>query len=232
MSREIKDYPLVSVYKTVADTTAMEEIPILQALFKINNGTYKHLVQPLTNLYAQGKFEEYAELKKKLPSFITAGTFVGGRKAENLNQYSNYIILDIDKLPVENIEDVKNKICEVPFTFACFISPSGVGLKIIIKVSSKPTEHLLAFNQLKVIYENALGIDIDKSGKDINRLCFFSADSCIKINYDAKIYLVQYDAPVQATIAPVAQRVQQQQSAQKHGVPRKRTQCHQHCVDH
>ena len=208
MSREIKDYPLVSLYKTVMDTTAFEQNPVLQVLFKINNGTYRHLVDPATKAYQEGKADVYAELKKKIPSFIISGTYEGGRKAENLKEYSGYIILDIDKLPKDEIKNYKQKIAEVPFTFACFISPSGVGLKIIIKISSNPTEHLQAFNQLKAIYEKATGVEIDKSGKDINRLCFFSCDSNIVINYEAQKYLVQHEEVKQTTIAPVPQFTQ------------------------
>ena len=48
MSKDIKDYPLVSLYKTVMDTTAFEQNPVLQVLFKINNCTYRHLVEPAT----------------------------------------------------------------------------------------------------------------------------------------------------------------------------------------
>ncbi|QQR94790.1 MAG: hypothetical protein IPJ93_13585 [Bacteroidota bacterium] len=104
---------------------------------------------------------------------------------------------------------INKKIAEVPFfTFACFISPSGVGLKIIVKVSSNPAEHLQAYNQLKAIYEKATGVEIDKSGKDITRLCFFSCDSSIVINYEAQKYLVQHEEVKQTTIAPVQQFTQ------------------------
>ena len=208
MSKDIKDYPLVSLYKTVMDTTAFEQNPVLQVLFKINNGTYRHLVEPATKAFQEGNAELYAELKKKIPSFIISGTYEGGRKAENLKDYSGYIILDIDKLPKDEIKNYKQKIAEVPFTFACFISPSGVGLKIIVKVSSKPADHLQAFNQLKAIYEKATGVEIDKSGKDINRLCFFSCDSNIVINYEAQKYLVQHEEVKQTTIAPMQQFTQ------------------------
>lgn len=208
MSKDIKDYPLVSLYKTVMDTTAFEQNPVLQVLFKINNCTYRHLVEPATKAFQEGNAELYAELKKKIPSFIISGTYEGGRKAENLKDYSGYLILDIDKLPKDEIKNYKQKIAEVPFTFACFISPSGVGLKIIVKVSSNPAQHLQAFNQLKAIYEKATGVEIDKSGKDINRLCFFSCDSSIVINYEAQKYLVQHEEVKQTTIAPVQQFTQ------------------------
>lgn len=196
MNKDINAYPKVSLYKTVLDTIPMEENPVLQVLFKINNGTYKHFVDPATKAFQEGNSELYADLKKKIPSFIISGTYEGGRKAENLKQYSGYLILDIDKLPKEEVNNCKQKIAQVPFTFACFISPSGVGLKIIVKVNSKPEEHLQAFNLLKAIYERETGLEIDKSGKDINRLCFFSADSKIVINYEAKTFLLQHQQQV------------------------------------
>lgn len=200
MAEDIIKYPLVSVFKTVTDSTPDEEIPILQSLYKINNGTYRHLINPLQELYAQGNMDAYSEQKKKLPAFTPCGTFEGSRKADNCKAYSQFIILDIDKLNPIDLETIKKKISEVSFTFCCFISPSGCGLKILVRVSSKVTEHQQAFNQLKTLYEKAIGIEIDKSGKDISRLCFYSYDSNIFFNYQSKTFLVQHEQPKQTTI--------------------------------
>lgn len=197
MENKIYKYPLVSVFKNVTDTTPSEEFPILQALYQINNGTHRHLIEPLRKLIAEGNTEAYSETKKKLPSFTPCGNFEGTRKAENLKTYSGFVILDIDKLTPEQVQQVKEKVMASPFTFSVFISPSGNGLKILVRVNSKPGEHATAFNQLKALYEKEIRVEIDKSGKDISRLCFFSYDSKIYINEQARVYMLTHETPAQ-----------------------------------
>lgn len=188
----------MSVFKSVTDTTPSEEFPILQALYQINNGTHRHLIEPLRKLIMEGNTEAYSEAKKKLPSFTPCGTFEGTRKAENIKTYSGFVILDIDKLTPEQVQQVKEKVMASPFTFSAFISPSGNGLKILVRVNSKPGEHAAAFNQLKALYEKEISVEIDKSGKDLSRLCFFSYDSKIYINEQSRVYMLTHE-----TLSPV-----------------------------
>lgn len=206
MQKGISDYPLVSVFKSVTDTTPAEEIPILQALWQINNGTHSHLVEPLRKLLAAGRTDEYAEAKKKLPSFTPCGTFDGSRKADHLKAYSGFAILDIDKLAPDQVQSVKEKVMASSLTFSVFISPSGNGLKILVRVKSKADVHTTVFNQLKRIYEQLAGVEIDKSGKDLSRLCFFSSDSKIHINEQSNYFIPTHEEPptVKTIIRPAS----------------------------
>ena len=77
------------------------------------------------------------------------------------------------------------------YTHACFLSPSGNGLKIIIKVNSNQAQHLSAYLQVAAFYEKKLRIKIDQSGKDITRLCFFSFDKNLFSNPESKEFIVK-----------------------------------------
>ena len=83
--------------------------------------------------------------------------------------------LDYDKL--DNIQDVKSKIISNPYTYAAFVSPSGKGLKVLVKCDNDLSTHTYAFNALRSYYDNLVGCDSDKSVKDVLRLCFVSYDS-------------------------------------------------------
>lgn len=180
------NYPKISVFKKVTDTQPSENMPLLQALTQINNNSHYHLTKECEKLYAAGDKDGYAEMKKKLPAFTPSGIFEPIRKDENLKAYSHFIILDIDKLQPGQVQLMKELIEQIPLTFCTFISPSRCGLKILVRVSSGPEMHQQAFAQLQKIYQNKLGVEIDPSGKNISRLCFFSGDSSIYINEDAK----------------------------------------------
>jgi hypothetical protein len=107
-----------------------------------------------------------------------------------LEEYSNIIILDIDKLQPEQLAKVNHSARQCEFTYACFISPSGNGLKILVKVSSTKAEHKETFLAIQDHYEKLLNLEIDKSGKDITRLCFYSWDENLFINENASTFVI------------------------------------------
>ena len=162
----------VSVFKNFHEVS--ENLALSVILEQIKDGRFKSQILNLRTLLQEGKKAEYDTKKKSLLSFTPSGTFNGHRKLENLIQYSNCIILDVDKLNPEDLAKAKSAAINIPETYACFISPSNNGLKILVKIDSKAEHHKQAFNQVKEHYEQLLKIPIDPSGKDIPRLCFYS----------------------------------------------------------
>ncbi len=195
-----KSYPVVSVYKNILDIIPYEQKPLNEVLTQIHNCVQYSIIDPCRKLYAEGNTDAYSEKKKLLMCFTPSGRFEGGRKAEHFKTYSGFIILDIDKLPLDQLLAIKEKVIAMQLTFCCFISPSGAGLKILVQVSSNEHQHTQAFNQLKNIYEKELQIEIDKSGKDINRLCFYSSDREIYVNEQALIFTPTFELPMKQPI--------------------------------
>ena len=58
----------------------------------------------------------------------------------------------------------------------------------MVKVNSEKENHKTAFLQLQTHFEKLLNVEIDKSGKDITRLCFVSFDPEIYINTNAESF--------------------------------------------
>jgi hypothetical protein len=138
---------------------------------------------------AENKTEAYNKAKKSLPAFTPSGKFVGGRKLEFLANYSSCIILDIDKLSAADLQNAKHLANQSEFTFASFISPSGNGLKILVKINSDKANHKEAFLLVQAHYESILKLEIDKSGKDVTRLCFYSWDENLYLNENATTFV-------------------------------------------
>lgn len=143
---------------------------------EIQEGKYKAEVEQVRQLIMQGNKEEADRLKKLLPAFTPSAVYKGGRKPEFLEMYSQFIILDFDKLLPNELQAAFQKAAAVPYTFSCFRSPGGNGFKILVEVTSTQEHHLDAFNQVADYYEQQLGLPVDRSGKDITRLCFVSYD--------------------------------------------------------
>jgi len=183
----------VSMFRNFNQVVENPDISVI--LEHIRIGKYKSRILALRELIRQGKTDEYNDAKRSLPAFTPSGLFEGGRKIEFLKEYSGLIILDIDKLAREQICSTRSSVEDIPNTHACFISPSGHGLKILVKVFSRPVHHKVVFNQVKSFYEGHLKISdqscqvkIDPSGKDITRLCFVSWDEQLYLNPSSVIF--------------------------------------------
>lgn len=130
--------------------------------------------------------KDYSELKKNLPGFTPSGTFRDSRRAKNLYKYSQLIVLDIDNIPEKDLPNLKELASIELHTFSAFISPSGNGLKILVLVDSSEDQHKMVFEQVKEHYESKLKVEVDKSGKDVSRLCFVSYDPNLYLNIAAE----------------------------------------------
>ena len=86
-----------------------------------------------------------------LIAFTVSGTFNNGRSIDKVHTYSKYVILDIDKLETSHLQLIKNTTRLAPYTYASFVSPSGKGLKIIVKVNTTTGEIQHIVNHTDII---------------------------------------------------------------------------------
>ncbi len=125
-----------------------------------------------------------------LPVICFNGEF-SYRNIGSLIKHNGLIIIDIDGL--EDAEARKTEICNLPYVYACFISPSYKGIKFLVRIPEINVEELgteesdFIFKEyFKALTEDIEGID--PSGKDTSRACFFSYDPDLYVNEDAEIY--------------------------------------------
>lgn len=157
---------------------------------EIIDGKYKNEVELVRSAIQRGNKEEADRLKKQLLAFTPSATFSGGRKMDHFVSYSQFIILDIDKLTPEQLQPAFDKAISIPYTFSCFRSPSGNGIKILVQVNTGLPEHKRAYQQVADYYEEQLSLPIDPSGKDVTRLCFVSYDPQAYKNINSQIFTV------------------------------------------
>lgn len=146
-----------------------------------------------------GNKDEYDAVKKKLPAVTFCGTFVSGHSANECNTYNNIMVIDIDKLEDGDMSRVKDILAHDPYVAAFWESPSGMGYKGLVSLSYADfydgmditDKHRLAFQQIFTYLLNNYGIELDKSGKDICRLCFMSSDNGIVVKDEFKPFKVE-----------------------------------------
>lgn len=159
----------------------------------------KALIEPIRDLFRKGENENANNLKKDLPAVLISGIFKGGRTAEKLEQYSKILCLDLDKLKTDEVWPLKTVISNDPYTFAVFISPSGFGLKILVKVSSGSNYHKDAYKQVLKYYERLTDKKFDQKTNDINRLTFMSYDPEVYYYPDSDEFEVE--TPIKQSIS-------------------------------
>jgi hypothetical protein len=186
----------ITVFRNIFDTTDPLHMDVLEILKRIKDGNSKDIVEKIRN---ESDKDAKGDIKKRLPSICFSGRF-SERKASSLLEHSGLICLDIDDLKKKQLQEIKDAICEDDHVFACFISPSGVGLKIILKIHPDKAEHKSQFLALEHHFNQVLskfGACVDKSGKDVGRVCYESFDPEIYFNQDSEIWIECRDEEIE-----------------------------------
>ncbi len=106
-----------------------------------------------------------------LPAVLFSGEF-SSRNDEDIQEHSGYIVLDFDHVEVES---TKKALATDDYIFSCWVSPSGTGVKALVKVSN-PERHRDHFRALVRYFDERYGLPLDESGSNESRACFESYD--------------------------------------------------------
>ena len=173
--------PKVSIYEKANDkqgkvTTLSEVIERIRTGADGLDGTTRYL-----NVISQTDPATYKIEKEKLKAFTPSGTFPPyKRKAKHLLAHSAHIIIDIDRLTPGQIADLLAELAQMPHVVLAFVSPSGTGIKVLVRVDPIPRndlEHKGAYQACLDFFEDLTeeyGFTIDTGGKDCSRLCFLA----------------------------------------------------------
>ena len=172
---------MITYFNKLTDTKTLKHLSlktILDGIKSPKDGS--SLKQTIERLRVTPDKETRDELKKTLP-LVTFGGIFSERRASALKEYSRLICLDFDALG-EGLEDMRDHLKSHDFVMSVWRSPSGDGLKALIKVSSdNHLGHALAL--LKEFPEadaNAI--------KDVCRATFLSYDEDLYYNPNAAVY--------------------------------------------
>lgn len=173
----------VTAYKSVRETTQGQNKDVFEMLERIRVGAGR--TAEIVNQIRILPKDKGNELKKDLSGVCFNGTFKV-RSKSGLIAHSGLIVLDLDNF--ETQEDAvifKNSIVSDNFIFAAWISPSGKGVKILVRIPQDPKNHKKYFDALKKYFNSPYW---DDSGSDVSRFCFESYDPTIYINPESEIW--------------------------------------------
>lgn len=172
----------VTIFQNIKDTSAPFFRPVDSILNRIREGASKELVKKIRN---EKRKPERQEMKKMLPAICFSGTF-NKRNDASLLEHSGIICLDFDGYEKQkDLLSDKESLSKDKYVYSVFISPSGNGLKVLVKIPADPENHINYFNSLQSHFNSPY---FDKATKNISRVCYESYDPLIYINNNSFVW--------------------------------------------
>jgi hypothetical protein len=163
----------VTVFHDVHNAMKPKYMTLADVVSRIRNGNSQDLIERIR----AGE----TGLKRELPCICFSGIF-SHRADIGLIRHSGLICLDYDN--IADINSFKDRICKNPFTHVAFISSSGTGLKVIVKILGNHTEAVRSLGR----YFPAKNLNLQA---DVSRICFESWDSQVYYNQYSMVFIPQ-----------------------------------------
>tara|TARA_R110001606_G_scaffold263857_1_gene412477 strand:- start:58 stop:2445 length:2388 start_codon:yes stop_codon:yes gene_type:complete len=172
----------VTIFKNIRETETPFYRNIDTILLRIKEGKSMDLVK---SIRSEKDKSDRNELKKLLPAVCFSGEFTK-RADKSIVNHSGFICLDFDNYErVKDMQDDKLKLSKDKYVYSVFVSPSGKGLKIIVKIPADIDNHVNYFISLEEYFDSPY---FDKTSKNIGRVCYESWDKNIYVNKESEVW--------------------------------------------
>ena len=144
--------PAVSMVENATSTTCKDASPE-GILNRIKDGRWQDKVTQIIDTYKQVliKTNDHTQAKKaisalkcNLPGVLWSGRF-SERKASAIEEHSGLLVMDLDDLTDAAIRTTREQLQTDQYVWACFLSPSGTGLKVLFRIPKDPLCHKAAW---------------------------------------------------------------------------------------
>jgi len=166
----------ITVFKNIKQTSTPFYKDVFHILDRIKDGASADLCRKIRK---ESNKSERNVLKKDLPSICFSGKFKK-RSDDSIIEHSGLICLDFDEYATKkDLFQDKEKLSKDKYVFSVFLSPSGKGLKVLVKIPCDIENHKKYFNALEAYFNNP---HFDTTSKNISRVCYESYDPTIYVN--------------------------------------------------
>ena len=172
----------ITIFKNIKKTSQPFYVDVSKILIRIQEGKSKDLVKKIRLEKDKSKRNL---IKQLLPAICFSGQFTK-RNDNSLNIHSGLICLDFDGYTSnKELLQEKERLSKNKFIYSVFVSPSGLGLKALVKIPTDVENHKGYFLALQKHFDSP---NFDKTSKNISRVCYESYDPLIYINTLSSIW--------------------------------------------
>lgn len=186
-----------SLFKDIWSKTPVGSITLEQMHKIITSNTLKPYIDKVRSTKSK---EEKDNAKMLLPNVTLNGVF-SKRGNTNIIEYSGLTCLDFDHIPLGLMQFYKDSLINWPYTVMLFTSPSGDGLKLVIRHDL--TDHTLHWNmygQLTRMFKDNFGCPyVDTCTKDLQRPTYLTYDPDCCLNPNAQTWHFEFDPTISQT---------------------------------
>jgi len=180
----------ITIFKNIKDTTQPFHLPVKDIIERISNGSSEDLIK---RIRTEKDKKRINELKQELPAICFSGKF-NKRNDDSILEHSGLICLDFDNYDTQKkLHQHREELISDEFVYCVFISPSGKGLKVLIKVPADVDNHVKYFMALQQYFDCEF---FDSTSKNISRVCYESYDPLIHINDESIVWDKIIDTPI------------------------------------
>jgi len=173
---------IVTIFKNIRETATPFHKDVHVILDRIKEGASKDIVK---NIRSEKNKTERNEIKKQLPAICFSGKF-NKRSDASIIEHSGIICLDFDGYDKQKyLLQEKENLTRDKYVYSVFISPSGNGLKALVKIPKDIDNHVNYFNSLEKHFNSKY---FDTTSKNISRVCYESYDPLIYVNLNSSIW--------------------------------------------
>ena len=173
---------LITIFKDIKTTSQPFYRDVSVILKRIREGSSKDLVKKIRSEKDKNQRNIY---KQGLPAVCFSGKFTK-RSDNSLEKHSGLICLDFDGYKSnKDLLQEKERLSKNKYIFSVFISPSGKGLKALVKIPADPDNHKSYFLSLQSFFNSDF---FDKTSKNLSRVCYESYDPLIHINETSSVW--------------------------------------------
>jgi hypothetical protein len=172
--------PEFSFYKKpIKNIIPSKILNLVDAYLLIKGSTYRDVTDKYRRLINTIEGKEFK--REKFDSCTYSGIFFT-RKDDEILRHSELLTLDFDH--VADVTALKKRLIEDEYlgTELMYVSPSGDGIKCIIKIDLSIGTHEEYFEGVANYIKSTHFIGIDESGKNVSRACFLCHDPDVYIN--------------------------------------------------
>lgn len=185
----------IDFYTSKSNTLPAKRMSVDYALRLIKEGKYREYADKVRNARTG---EEMDRAKFDAPGFSFSGIFER-RGKDRLIRHSGIMAIDIDHLDGDVFSE-KERLMKNPYVYSVFLSISGKGLKVLVKVpeSLDAEKHKLYY---RAIAED-FGVKEDRRAQDVARYTNVTYDPNLHLNPGALVWDKAVEAKEEIIINP------------------------------
>lgn len=177
----------VSIFSHVWEKNS-KVIHLKEFIDHLRGSRWEVLTNSYRNLLLRGEAKQAAIIKENMVAFIAAGVFRGGHAAAQIVSFSGLMMVDFDHTN-ERTPQLVMLFSQLPYVVSVFVSISGQGLKVIVRVDVDTAAlYTLVYPLVGETLSALAHAPYDSKCSDVGRACFASHDPQAYYNPDAEVF--------------------------------------------